>query len=126
MCEIGYAVRQHGMVVEGERGVSYEANRESYGKNNVWRETDGQKNTDESMNMLTLGETVENLAKTSRVRWYGRVLRRNEDGVLRKALSFKTEGQRKRERPRKTWRGQVEEEIRGIGLRKEDTLNRAR
>jgi len=32
----------------------------------------------------------------------------------------------KRERPRKTWRRQAEAEIRGIGLRKEDVLNRAR
>jgi len=53
-------------------------------------------------------------------------LRRDEDHALRKALSFKVEGQRKRGQPRKTWRRQVEEEIRGIGLWNEDALDRAR
>jgi len=67
-----------------------------------------QKNADELMNILGLGETVENLAKACRVRWYGHVLR---DEDLTKALSFKVAGQRKWERPRKIWRRQVEEKI---------------
>jgi len=82
-----------------------------------------EKNTDELMNMLVLREIVDSLAKASRVRWYGHVLRRDEDDASSKALSFKMEGQRKRRRLRKTWRRQVEEEIKGIGLRKEDALN---
>jgi len=54
-------------------------------------------------------------------------LRRNENDVLREALSFKVEGQK-----RKTitedmeTNAEVEEEIRRIGLQKEDALNRAR
>jgi len=50
-----------------------------------------------------------------------RVLRSDE--TVRKALIFKMEGQRKRRRSRKTWRRQVDDEIRGIGLRKEDVLD---
>jgi len=61
-----------------------------------------KKNTDELMNMLGLREIVENLAKASRLRWYGHVLRRDKDDALRKALSCKVDGQRQRERPRKT------------------------
>ena len=37
------------------------------------------------------------------------------------------EGQRKRGRPRKTWKNQVEDEIKNkIGLKKEDALNRSK
>jgi len=60
------------------------------------------------------------------VRWYGHVLRRDDDHVLRKALDFEVGGSRKRGRPKKTWRRQVEEESRRVGLRKEDALNRVR
>ena len=85
-----------------------------------------KKNTKELMDMLGLGETVDKLAKANGVRWYGHVLRREEDDVLRKALRLTVEGQRRRGRPKKTWKRQVEEEIRKIGMRKKDALNRAR
>jgi len=82
--------------------------------------------TDELMNMLGLRETVENLAKASNLRWYGHVLRREEDDALRKVLSFKMEGLRKRGRRRRIFRRQAEADIRGVGLRKEDALDQAR
>jgi len=82
-----------------------------------------KKYTDGLMNMLGLRETVENLAKASRVQWYRHVLRRVEEDALRKVLSFKMEGQRKRGQPWKIWRRQVEEEIRVIGLWKENALD---
>ena len=50
------------------------------------------------------------------VRWYGHVLRR--------ALDFVFEGQRKIGRPKKTWKKQVEDESVKVGLRREDTLCR--
>jgi len=84
-----------------------------------------KKNNDVLKNRLGLREPVKNLATASRVRLYGHVLGTVEDNALRKAPSFKVEGQRKRERPWKTWRRQVEELIRGIELQKEDNLNRA-
>ena len=39
---------------------------------------------------------------------------------LRKALCFKVKGQRRRGRPTKTWKNQVEDEIKKTGLKKED------
>ena len=60
------------------------------------------------------------------MRWYGRVLRREEDDILRKSLCFKVESQRRRGRLRKTWKNQVEDDIRKIGLKKEDALNRSK
>ena len=72
-------------------------------------------------------ETVVQMAKVNRVRWYGHVLRRDDGHVLRKVLEFKVKGKRKRGRPRKTWKMQVEKESRSVGLKNlEDALNRAR
>ena len=54
------------------------------------------------------------------------MLRRDDGHVLRKALEFEVKGKRRRGRPRKTWRSQVEMESKSVGLMKEDAMNRAR
>ena len=55
------------------------------------------------MFMLCLSETIDQLAMANSVRWYGHVLR--EDGhVLRRALDFEVGGQRKKGRPKWTWK----------------------
>ena len=46
--------------------------------------------------------------------------------VLRKELEFEVKGKRKRGRPRKTWRSQMEKESKSVGLKKEDGKNRVR
>ena len=66
------------------------------------------------------------MAKANGVRWYGHVLRRDDGDVLRKALAFEVKGKRKRGRPKKTWKTQVEKESKSIGLGKKDAMNRAR
>ena len=81
-----------------------------------------KKNTEELMVMLGLKETNK-LAKANSMCWYGHGLRREDDDILRMALCFKVEGQRKRQWPRKTWKNQVEDEIKKIGLKKEVALN---
>ena len=85
-----------------------------------------KKNTEELMSVLGLNETVDKMAKANGVRWYGHVLRREVDDALRKALEFKVDGQRKRGRPKRTWKRLVEEESGKVGLRVEDASNRAR
>ena len=49
--------------------------------------------------MLGLKETVAQLTMANRVRWYCRVLRREDGHVLRRALDFEVEGQRRNGRP---------------------------
>ena len=71
--------------------------------------------------MWRLKETTDRLAKVNGVRWYGHVLRRDDDSVLRVALNLEVSGKRKRGRPKKTWKKQVEEETE-IGLKKEEAL----
>jgi len=61
-----------------------------------------RKNTKELMGMLGLQDTVDKLAKSNGVRWYGHVLRKDEDDVLRRTLDFKVNGRRGRGIPRRT------------------------
>ena len=51
-----------------------------------------RKTTKEKMYMLRLKETEDRLAAANGVRWYGHVLRRDDDRVLRVALDFKVSG----------------------------------
>ena len=60
------------------------------------------------MDILGLKETVDGLAIANPVRWYGHVLRRDDDDVLEIALDFEVNRKRKRGQPGKTWRQQVE------------------
>ena len=54
------------------------------------------------------------------------VLRREDGHVLRRALEFEVVGQRKKGRPNRTWRKQVDEESGKVGLRREDGLCRSK
>ena len=71
-----------------------------------------------------LKETIDRLAMANSVRWYGHVLRRAHGHVLRMALDFEVECQRKKRRVKRTWMKQVEEESVMVGLRREDALCR--
>ena len=51
------------------------------------------------MDMLGLKETIDQLATANGVRWYGHVLRRNDNNVLRVALDLEVTGKRKQGRP---------------------------
>ena len=77
-----------------------------------------KKRTEDLMELLGLKETVVQMAKANRVRWYGHVLRRDDGHVLRKALEFEVKGKRKRRRPNKMWKTQVEKESKSVGWRK--------
>ena len=82
---------------------------------------DRKKSTD-YMSMFGLSETIDQLAMANSVRWYGHVLRREGGHVMRRALDIEVEGQRKKGRPKRTWKKQVEEESVKVGLRSEDVV----
>ena len=55
--------------------------------------------------MLMLGfNTIDELATANSVRQYGHVLRIAEGHVLRRALEFMAESQRKTQRLKRTWK----------------------
>ena len=78
------------------------------------------------MFMLCLNETINQLAMANSIRRYGHVLRREDGHVLRRALDFEVEGQRKKWRLKRRWKRQVEEESAKVGLRREDALCRSK
>ena len=51
------------------------------------------------MLMLGLSETIDQLAMSNSVRWYGHVLRREDGQVLRRALDIEVEDHWKNRRP---------------------------
>ena len=85
-----------------------------------------RKNTEELMKMLGLKETLDKMAKGNGVRWYGHVVRRDDESILKKAMMFEVNGPRQRGRPKQTWKKQVEENIKKIGLRVEEATDCAR
>ena len=46
--------------------------------------------------MLGFNETIDQLSMVNSVRWYGHVLRREDGHILRSALGFEVEGQKKK------------------------------
>ena len=66
--------------------------------------------------MLGLKETLDQLSMANYVRWYGHVLMREDFHVLRKALDYEVEGQRKKGTPKRKCKRQVEEESMKVGL----------
>ena len=57
--------------------------------------------------MLGLDETMDQLIMANSVCWYCHVLRREGSHVLRRALYFEIEGQRKKGSVKRTWKEQV-------------------
>ena len=84
------------------------------------------KNTEDLIKMLGLKETLDKIAQANGVRWYGHVVRRNEESSLKKAMMLQVNGQRKRVQRKQTWKRQVEESLKKIGLRVEKATDRAR
>ena len=83
-----------------------------------------RKTTKEQMDVLGSKETIGRLATANGVRWYGHVLKSDDDSVLRVALDLEVSGKRKRGRSKQTWKKHVKEETEKIGLKKEDVLRR--
>ena len=54
--------------------------------------------------LLGLKGTLDGLVRASKMRWYGHVLRRDNDEVLRRALGFEVVGRRGRGQPNMTWK----------------------
>ena len=78
------------------------------------------------MEMLGLKEMLNRIAKTNGVRWHEHVIKRDDDNILKKAMMVEVNGQRKRGLPKMTWRRQVEESVKKIGLKIKEAADRTR
>ena len=84
-----------------------------------------RKNMEDLMEMLGLKETMDAKAKANGVRCYGHVIRRDDNNILKKAMTLEVNGKRKRGRPKMT-RKQAEESVQKLGLKIEEAADRTR
>ena len=61
-------------------------------------------------------ENLEHRLRKTRLRWFGRVKRRDENSILRRAMELEVEGRRPVGRPKKTWSKVVEEDMRKLNI----------
>jgi len=62
----------------------------------------------------------------NRLRWYGHVLRKEDDDWVKKWMEYEIEGPGPRGRPKRTWREVVKEDCRGHKLNTEDAVDRSK
>jgi len=60
----------------------------------------------------------------NRLRWYGHVLRKDDDDWVKKCIEYEAEGPRPRGRPKRTWREVVREDCQAPILNREDSMDR--
>ena len=58
---------------------------------------------------------VENEIKTRKWRWIGHTLRKDSNDITREALEWNPQGNRKKGRPKITWRRTVLDEAKSVG-----------
>ena len=62
----------------------------------------------------------------NRLRWYGHVLRKDDDDWVKKCMEYEVEGPRPRGRPKRTWREVVKEDCLACKLNTEDAMDRSK
>ena len=62
----------------------------------------------------------------NRLRWYGHVLRKDDDDWVKKCMEYEVQGPRPRERPKRTWREVVREECQARKMNKDDAMDRCK
>ena len=71
-------------------------------------------------------EALEHVVRRRRLRWNGHVQRREESDPLRRVGELLVEGRRPPGHPKKSWKKTVQEDMRVVGARHEDALDRDR
>jgi hypothetical protein len=67
---------------------------------------------------MSKGENIVKWIKGQRISWLGNLERMEEDRMPKKIFTQKLEGTKRRGRPRKGWREEVEREFQVLGVRK--------
>jgi len=71
-------------------------------------------------------DDIISILQQNRLRWYGHVLRKEDNDWVKKCMEYEVEGARPRGRPKKTWREIVEKDCQVHGLNREDVIDRIR
>ena len=90
----------------------------------VWCFPEDKFHSGDFVECLGICEVAE-VVRRGRLRWYGHVERMNGDNWVSACRDIKVEGARGRGRPRKTWQDCVSEDMKRLGLKREDAQDRA-
>ena len=74
-------------------------------------------------NQLNHSCDIALVLQQNRLRWYGHVLRKDDDDWVKKCMEHQFEGPRPRGRPKKTWKEVVREDCQARKLNKEDAMD---
>jgi len=69
--------------------------------------------------------SVTNFVRRGRLGWFGHVERKSDNDWVKSCRSLKVSGERGRGRSRKTWELWVNEDMKELGLKREETLDRS-
>jgi len=62
----------------------------------------------------------------NRLRWYGHVLRKDDNDWVKKCTKYEVQGPRPRGTPKRTWREVVQEDCQARKMNKEDAMDRCK
>jgi hypothetical protein len=68
--------------------------------------------------VLSKGENIVKWLKGQRISWLGHLERMEEDRMPKKIFTQELYGTRRRERPRKGWRAELERDLQVLGMRR--------
>ena len=71
---------------------------------------------DKIRNEKIRGSTISKKVQECRMRWYGHVMRRDEEYVGKRVMGIEMQGSRRRGRPKKRWVDCVKDDMREKGL----------
>jgi len=71
-------------------------------------------------------QDIISVLQRNRLRWYGHVLRKEDNYWVKKCMEYEVEGTRPRGRPKKTWREIVEKDCQARKLNREDAMDHNR
>jgi len=71
-------------------------------------------------------DVITLVLQQSWLRWYGPVLRKDDNDWVMKCMEHEVEGSRLRGRPKKTWKEVIREDCQARKLNKKDTMDRCK
>jgi len=74
--------------------------------------------TNQEIEELSKGENIVKWIKGQRISWLGHLERTEEDRMPKKIFAQELEGMRRRGRPRRGWREEVERDLQVMGVRR--------
>ena len=74
--------------------------------------------TNRELEEMSRGENIVKWIKGQRISWLGHLVRMEEDRMPIKIFTQELEGTRRRERPRKRWKEEVERDLQVLGVRR--------